>query len=263
MKFLRLTEWRKYQHYKNRNPPWIKLHRDLLTSYTWTVLDDASRLLAIACMILASETDNKIPLDRDFIQRRGQFKKRPDLRQLLEVGFAEVFEDKTLTEDASTLQANASVLHPNPSPELEGETEVERELEGEKKKPRKLASEIPEDFIPKEDHYQIAKELGLNCEGEFQKMRDWALGKSERKADWNAAFRNWLRNANNYSRRGNVGSTGKSKQVERAESNARTIVGAFFSEDVDVDGANSGPRPNDRRTGTLEGHVSRSFAKGH
>jgi len=27
---LRVKNWGKFQHYKDRNPPWIKLHRGLL-----------------------------------------------------------------------------------------------------------------------------------------------------------------------------------------------------------------------------------------
>ena len=93
MKFLRIREWAKYQHYRDRNPPWIKLHVELLSSYSWVSLDDASRLLAVVCMVLAARTGNRIPLDRDFIQRSAYLKKRPDIRPLVECGFADVVEE--------------------------------------------------------------------------------------------------------------------------------------------------------------------------
>lgn len=63
------------------------------------------------------------------------------------------------------------------------------------------ATKIPENFIPKDGHYAIAAELGINCEMEFQKFRDYYLGVSGSKAvkrDWDATLRNWLRNSVNY-----------------------------------------------------------------
>jgi len=35
---LKVKNWEKYQHYKDRNPPWIKLHFELLTSADWVPL---------------------------------------------------------------------------------------------------------------------------------------------------------------------------------------------------------------------------------
>lgn len=63
------------------------------------------------------------------------------------------------------------------------------------------ATRIPESFIPDEDHYLLAKELGVNCEMEFQKFRDYYLGVSGSKGaklDWPATLRNWLKNSINF-----------------------------------------------------------------
>lgn len=55
--------WEKFQHYKDRDPPWIKLYRDLLTSESWVVGTDASRLVQIASMLLAARYHNATPLN--------------------------------------------------------------------------------------------------------------------------------------------------------------------------------------------------------
>jgi hypothetical protein len=47
--------WTSFQHYKNRNPPWIKLHKGLLDDYTFAMLPVASRALAPMLWLLASE----------------------------------------------------------------------------------------------------------------------------------------------------------------------------------------------------------------
>ncbi len=56
-----VRNWRKFQHYKHRNPPWIKFHVKLLNDPEWFALSDsASRMLA-SCWLLASEHDGKLP----------------------------------------------------------------------------------------------------------------------------------------------------------------------------------------------------------
>ena len=48
--------WTKFQHYKDRNPPWIKLHRDLLIDRKFMCLPLASKAIAPMLWLLASET---------------------------------------------------------------------------------------------------------------------------------------------------------------------------------------------------------------
>lgn len=50
--------WEKFQHYKHRSPPWIKLHRDILDDYDWWCLPIASRALAPMLWLLASNEDD-------------------------------------------------------------------------------------------------------------------------------------------------------------------------------------------------------------
>lgn len=56
--------WVSFQHYKDRKPPWIKLHRDLLDNYEFHCLPLASKALAPCLWLLASEYEGgKIPAD--------------------------------------------------------------------------------------------------------------------------------------------------------------------------------------------------------
>ena len=56
--------WDGFQHYKDRKPLWIKLHRDLLDNYEFHCLPVASKALAPCLWLLASEYDGgAIPLD--------------------------------------------------------------------------------------------------------------------------------------------------------------------------------------------------------
>ena len=183
MKFLRIREWQKYQHYHDRNPPWIKLHRELLHSYTWVTLDDAGRLLAIVCMILAAETGNKVPLDRDFIQRRAHLKERPDVRPLIEVGFAEVIDDYDSVADASAHLAGASNMIEVARPERETE-----------KRERKKKIPLPADFCISDSLRNWAEKHGYGqLEARLEHFVGYAKANGKHYMDWEQAFQNAIR----------------------------------------------------------------------
>ena len=52
---LTIKNWGDFQHYKDRSPPWIKLHKHLLDDYDFQCLPLASRALAPMLWLLASE----------------------------------------------------------------------------------------------------------------------------------------------------------------------------------------------------------------
>ena len=53
---LQPKNWDQFQHYKDRCPPWIKLHRDLLTDRDFMRLPIASKALAPLLWLMASES---------------------------------------------------------------------------------------------------------------------------------------------------------------------------------------------------------------
>lgn len=84
--------------------------------------------------------------------------------------------------DPSSVPGN---LPPDPDPDLD----PEREGRGNgRKRP------LPSDWSPKPENQALALENGKNLSAEAIRFRDWAAGKGEKKVDWDATFRNWLRN---------------------------------------------------------------------
>jgi hypothetical protein len=55
----RIKNWRKFQHFKNRRPPWIKLYRDLLDDPDWHDLDPAAAKFLVMLWLLASEDEKQ------------------------------------------------------------------------------------------------------------------------------------------------------------------------------------------------------------
>ena len=133
---LAIKNWKKYQHYKDRNPPWIKLHWELLTSMDWVTLDDASRVLAVACMLVASRNEGLIRGDADglkYLERVAHLNSKPNLKPLIDCGFLEC---------ASGVLAHC---YQDARPETETETQrpTEKALSG-KPDPIELVSQNPE-----------------------------------------------------------------------------------------------------------------------
>lgn len=94
---IRVKDWDRYQHYKQRRPPWIKLYRDLLDDFDYSRLSYASRALAPCISLLASESEGgTIPLDLPFLVFRLR---EPEtvlvevLKELTDMGFLECLQD--------------------------------------------------------------------------------------------------------------------------------------------------------------------------
>lgn len=94
MTYLRIKNWTKHQHYKDRRPPWIKLHNSLFDDYEFNLLQDASKLQLIAIWLLAScsttthvDGDPMVPEDEAYLTKRAGLSSKIDLKPLIDAGF--------------------------------------------------------------------------------------------------------------------------------------------------------------------------------
>lgn len=114
--------WASFQHYRNRNPPWIKLHKQLLDNYEYQCLPIASKALAPMLWLIASEDAAGI-IDAEaaklaFRLRLTATELAEALKPLLDSGFFEVVQ--------AASKPLARRLH-DAMPEREAETEGEAE----------------------------------------------------------------------------------------------------------------------------------------
>jgi hypothetical protein len=116
---LQPKNWAVFQHYKDRCPPWIKLHRELLNNRSYICLPIASKALAPMLWLLASESKDGIfdgSLDELVFRLHITPKEYEDgLKPLIDKDFF-VIVSGVLAER----------LH-NAIPETERETETKRE----------------------------------------------------------------------------------------------------------------------------------------
>lgn len=54
---------------------------------------------------------------------------------------------------------------------------------------------LPDGWLPTQKHREMARASGSDLDIETDRFRDWAIAKGQVYRDWDAAFRNWLRNA--------------------------------------------------------------------
>jgi len=90
-------DWDQHQHYKDRCPPWIKLHRGLLETRKFAKLSMRRRGLLVQLWLLASEDNGNFTADIRDLQFRLRTKdiKQADLDALLESGLIDRGERPT------------------------------------------------------------------------------------------------------------------------------------------------------------------------
>lgn len=119
--FIAVKNFERFQHYKDRRPPWIKLYNELLDDYEFCALPDASKWLAVGLWLLASRHNNRIRNDAAWIGRMVHASTAVDLAPLLTSGFIYHLDDasETLAKRQQTAPLRARAR----------ETETERDKE--------------------------------------------------------------------------------------------------------------------------------------
>jgi hypothetical protein len=59
MNDMKIKNWAKFQHFKDRRPPWVKLYRDILDDMDWHQLDPLASKVLVTLWLLASEDENQ------------------------------------------------------------------------------------------------------------------------------------------------------------------------------------------------------------
>jgi hypothetical protein len=219
---VRIKNWRKFQHFKNRRPPWIKLYRDLLDDPYWHDLrGDTAKHLVMLWLIASEDHDREGKLPEP---RALAFMLRIDENQVPKL--LRALDHWIYQDDVSPISERC---HDDAPESEESRDRVEGETE---KKTGKIL--LPDDWRPSVAHYELAKKKGLPMEAVDEaadEMRSWSLGNGERRTNWDWVFNNWLRRIadrrkNGFGRRGTLQDDSRSasraagrlaEQAERGE----------------------------------------------
>jgi hypothetical protein len=89
MEYLQVRNWRTFQHYTMRNPPWIRVYNSLLEDPAFAGLPDTAKAHLVGIWLYASRSENRIPDDAKFIGGRINATDTVDLNLLVSSGFLE------------------------------------------------------------------------------------------------------------------------------------------------------------------------------
>ena len=95
--YFKVKNWDDFQHYKDRNPPWIKLHNHLLDDYDFECLTDSAKGHLLCIWMLASRTKNLMPYDASWISKKIGSSSKVNLDLLVESGFLVMVQDASTT----------------------------------------------------------------------------------------------------------------------------------------------------------------------
>lgn len=90
--FFGVKNWEEFQHYKDRDPAWIKLYNRLLDDYSFGLLPDSRKWHLIGIFLLASRHNNRVPRDPHWVSRKIGAQVPVDLGLLERAGFLVMLE---------------------------------------------------------------------------------------------------------------------------------------------------------------------------
>jgi hypothetical protein len=196
---IRPKNWATFQHYKDRAPPWIKLHRGLLDDYEFHCLPVASRALAPLLWLLASEnTDGWI----EVVETKLAFRVRMNVEELKDA-LKHLIDGGFFESDSKKLARRKRVA----MPETERETQVETETEGEGEESAAIATLHPrgtrwpsEAVVPEAWKAEASEkrassslsqiDIDLTAE-QFANYWSARAGPGSIKLDWKRTWMNW------------------------------------------------------------------------
>lgn len=109
---LKVKNWAKHQHFKDRRPPWIKLYRDILDDIEWNDLDGEDAKTLVMLWLIASENSGVLPDVKTlaFRLRRSAKDVEKQLSRLSGWLISERYQDDiNVSQNNSVAELNSSV----------------------------------------------------------------------------------------------------------------------------------------------------------
>ena len=193
-----VKDWHRFQHYKDRNPPWVKLHRSLLDDPEYHELSPEAAKVLPLIWLAASEysTDGSLP---DI--KRLAFRLHYASNALSDI--IKQLNHWIILEDSEALASCESVA----IPETETKTETKTDFERAHARGTCTYSKEFEDFraqYPKHRHggkqqdwasWQVAKKKGMTVEKANEYLAHWKKCPKWQKngGEFIVAISKWLR----------------------------------------------------------------------
>lgn len=148
MKSIFVKNWDKWQTFrKDRGaPPWIKLHRNLMSNPEWALLSDSEKGQLTSIWIIAADKGGEIPGDSNIIRKVCLLDEVPNINKFIELGFL-------TTERKPDVVTVTTTCQPDDAPEERRGEEI-REEES-KKIVTSVTTDCPHEEIIKLYHEKL------------------------------------------------------------------------------------------------------------
>ena len=178
---LKIKNWSKFQHFKDRRPPWIKLHKELLDQRDINAISDRSFRVLINLWLIASEDpelNGNLPTIED-IAWRTRMSEEDITKAIQELGGFVDHSDITLISERYQV---------GPPEERRGEAEAETET----KKEKKVNGRFTPPSVQDVKDYCQSRNNNIDPETfvDHYEANGWFRGKNKIKC-WKSCVRTW------------------------------------------------------------------------
>jgi hypothetical protein len=187
-----VKNWAKFQHFRNRSSPWIKLYRDLLDDPDWHKLDPKAAKTLIMLWMSAFGQSGELPKAHKLAFRLRMSEKELN-QQLITLNYWLIRDDIELISNGFKIDSTE-----REGEEKRGERDAQSELiskSGRKHKP--LARTIPDNWMPSENTLnRLGSEFKFtngDAERYIAAFCDQCKAKGYEYRDFDAAFSNCVR----------------------------------------------------------------------
>lgn len=193
MQRYRIRNWSKFQHFKDRRPPWVKLYRDLLDDMEWHELDPKAAKALVMLWLIASEEEGNLP----------DVKKLAFRLRTTEDEMVQIVSKLSPWLEQCDIEVISTRYQDDP---LETERETETEIQPPKpvasrRRPQKTS--LPEDFDVSDSVKDWAAGKGYrNLDEHMDAFKRKAQMKGYQYVDWDMAFMEAVRE--NWAKLGNT-----------------------------------------------------------
>lgn len=183
---MRVKNWTEFQHFKDRTPPWIKLHRTILERRDINLISDCSFRILVGIWLLASE-------DKDM---EGNLPEIPEIAFRLRIEESKIINAlQELTPFVEGVDIELiSERYQHDVPETEEETEAEerhKQIPAVDKSTTGVAKKISLDWTPNRLSVQMIEEYRVTLEQAKPAIDDfmrWAIESGKKQKNWDLAF---------------------------------------------------------------------------
>lgn len=178
---MHIRNWSKFQHFKDRRPPWVKLYRDVLDDLDWHRLDGDSAKTLVMLWLLASEgEDGELPPVDEIAFRLRITEKQA----------------KTTISKLSKWLEQSDITAISPRYQL-GPSETETETEGETEAEARKRAAFKPPTVEQVSEYTRSRGSPVDPEAfvAYYASKGWKVGNTAMK-NWKAAIVTWEKREN-------------------------------------------------------------------